>query len=311
MYNHFMESQSWLEVSLTVRPELAEAVAEVLSRFAPGGVAVESTAIQAGADEFGDVTGDLLVRAYLPVDSQIEDTRQRLIQSLHYLGMIEPLPEPAFKLIHDQNWMEAWKKHYRPVEVGQRLLVLPVWIEIPDSGRIPLRIDPGMAFGTGTHPTTQLSLALLEDYLQPDAPVLDIGCGTGILSVAARLLGASAAYGVDVDEKSVAISRRTAADNQVFEGITFEHGSVKEVQDGIFPIRQAPVVVANILAHILICLLDDGMAGLIVPGGVLLLSGILEEKLPEMQAALDKHGLGIIEQRRIEDWIGLAVEHLS
>lgn len=311
MYNQSMEPQSWLEVSLIVRPELAEAVAEVLSRFAPGGVAVESTAIQAGADEYGEVTGDLQVRAYLPVDSQIEDTRQKLTQSLHYLAMIEPLPEPSFSVIHDQNWMEAWKQHYRPIEVGKRLLVLPVWIEVPDSGRIPLRIDPGMAFGTGTHPTTQLTLALLEDYLRPGEPVLDIGCGTGILSVAARLLGASAAYGVDVDEQSVAISRKTAADNQVFDGAVFEYGSVKEVRGGIFPIKQALVVVANILAHILIRLLDDGMAELIAPGGVLLLSGILEEKLPEMQTALGKHGLEIIEERRIEDWIGLAVKPVS
>jgi len=301
-----MNNKTWLEVSMEVSGELAEAVAEVLARFSPGGVAVESTAIKADADEFGEVTGPMRVRAYLPVDSQLEDTRQRLLESLYFLGSIQPLPDPTFTIVEDQNWMEAWKQHYRPIEIGKRLLVLPVWAEVPDIGRIPIRIDPGMAFGTGTHPTTQLSLLLLEKYLKPGDTLLDIGCGSGILTIAGRLLGASAVYGVDVDPKAVEIARKTALDNQVQEQIQFEIGSVTKVKEGLFQIRQAPVVVANILSHILIRLLNDGMADLIAPDGVLLLSGILEEKLPDILAALDKHNLEIIEQIMIEDWVGLA-----
>ena len=293
---------------MEVSGELAEAVAEVFSRFAPGGVAVESTAIKAAADEFGEVTGPMRVRAYLPVDSQLEDTRQRLLEALYFLGRIEPLPEPSFATIHDQNWMEAWKVHYRPIEVGERILVLPAWAEMPDTKRLPLRIDPGMAFGTGTHPTTQLSLILLEKYLRPGDTLLDIGCGSGILAIAARILGAEAAYGVDIDAVSIEIARQTAEANQVTEDIRFEVGSVADVAGGLFPVTQAPVVVANILSHILIRLLDDGMGDLVAPGGVLLLSGILEEKLPEMEAALERHGLKVSEQLMIEDWGGLAVE---
>ncbi len=293
---------------MEVSGELAEAVAEVFSRFAPGGVAVESTAIKAAADEFGEVTGPMRVRAYLPVDSQLEDTRQRLLEALYFLGRIEPLPEPAFSIIHDQNWMEAWKQHYRPIEVGERILVLPAWAEMPVTKRLPLRIDPGMAFGTGTHPTTQLSLILLEKYLHPGDTLLDIGCGSGILAIAGRKLGASAAYGVDIDPVSIEIARQTAEANQVTEGIQFEAGSVADVLGGLFPVTQAPVVVANILSHILIRLLDDVLGDLAAPGGMLLLSGILEEKMPDMLAALEKHGLKIIDQLMIEDWVGLAVE---
>jgi len=302
-----MTKQSWLEVSLIVSGELAEAVTEVLARFAPGGVAVESTAIQASADEYGEPVGPMRVCAYLPINDQLEEVRQKLEEALWFLGRIQELPEPTFTIIEEQNWMQAWKQHYRPIEIGEKLLVLPAWVEAPETARIPLRIDPGMAFGTGTHPTTQLSLVLLEKYLQPGDTLLDIGCGSGILAIAGRKLGAAAAYGVDIDPASVEIARQTAADNAVNEQLLFEAGSVTDVRQGMFPASQAPVVIANILTHILIQLLDEGMADLLVPGGVLLLSGILEEKLAEMQAALEQHGLEVCEQLMIEDWVGLAV----
>jgi ribosomal protein L11 methyltransferase len=303
-----MVADSWLEVSLIVDGELAEAVAEVLARYAPGGVVVESTAIQAGPDEHGTPVGPMRVCAYLPAGADLEQTRQKVEESLHYLGMIQPLPAPEYTPIQQQNWMEAWKQHYRPIEVGARLLILPAWIYPPKTERIVLKIDPGMAFGTGTHPTTQLSLALLERYVKPGDTILDVGCGSGILSVAARKLGADLAYGVDIDPNAVEISRQTAEDNQVLEGIVFQAGSVTEVLAGIFPIRQAPLVVANILTHILLKLFEDGMAGPVAPGGVLLLSGILEEREPEILAALEKQNLTVIERIQMDDWLGLAVK---
>jgi ribosomal protein L11 methyltransferase len=308
-----MEKQTWLEVSLTVNGELAEAVAEVLARFAPGGVVIESTAIEAAPDEPGEPVGPLRVCGYLPVDDQLEDTRQRLIESLWYLGRIQPLPEPQFASIQEANWMEAWKAHYKPIEIGQNLLILPAWVDVPQTARTWLKIDPGMAFGTGTHPTTQLSLILLEKYLQPGDDLLDIGCGSGILAVAARKLGAAQTFGVDIDPGAVEIARQTARANHVEEHIHFEAGSVADVRAGLLPAEfklghQAPVVVANILTHILVRLLDDGLAELVAPGGMLLLSGILEEKEGEITAALDKHGMRIIEKITIEDWVGLAAK---
>ncbi len=138
--------------------------------------------------------------------------------------------------------------------------------------------------------------------------MLDIGCGSGILTVAARKLGASPAYGVDIDPAAVEIARQTAHANQVSDNLRFETGSVAEVRSGLLPVRQASVVIANILTHILVRLLDEGMADLVSPGGVLLLSGILEEKMEEMQTALEKQGLEIKEKLMIEDWVGLAVK---
>ena len=98
------------------------------------------------------------------MDEHIEETRQKLEESLYYLGMIQPLPAPTFTPIADQNWMEAWKQHYKPIPIGKRLMIVPAWLDSPEPNRIPIKIDPGMAFGTGTHPTTQLCLGLMEKF---------------------------------------------------------------------------------------------------------------------------------------------------
>ena len=302
-----MSIKSWLEVSIEVDAELAEAVAEVLARYAPGGVVVASTAIEAGPDEQGKPVGPMRVCAYLPADEQLEQVHQQVEQSLHYLGMIQPLPEAVFTPVVDQNWMESWKQHYKPIEIGERMLVLPAWIDPPETERLVLKIDPGMAFGTGTHPTTQLSLLLLESYLQPGDTLLDIGCGSGILAVAARKLGADQAYGVDIDPAAVEISRQTAVDNGVITGIDFITGSVSDVLAGKLQIKQAPVVVANILTHILVKIFNEGLADLVAPGGVLLLSGILEEREGDILATVEEHKLNVIARKKLDDWLGLAI----
>ena len=301
-----MDKNSWLEVSLIVKGELAEAVSEVLARFAPNGVAIESTEIKAALDEYGEPTGPLRVAAYLPIDDKIEENRQKLEESLYFLGLIQPLPKTEFKIIQDKNWMESWKKHFKPIRVGKKLLVLPAWIKNSDPERIPIKIDPGMAFGTGTHPTTQLSLLLLEEYLQPGDNIIDVGSGSGILSIAALKLGAKTAFGVDIELNAKAVATENAIINDIYEGYYFEIGSVEQVKDGIFPIRQAPIVIANILAHILIQLLDQGMGDLIAPDGILLLSGILDVMEEKLMAEIEKHGLFSVKRIQMDDWVGLA-----
>ncbi len=201
---------NWLEVSITVNGELAEAVADVLARYAPNGVTTEQAVDFVNDEDEGTPVGPITVRAYLIADEKLEETRQKLEESLTYLGMIQPLPVPVFSPLEDRNWMEAWKVHYRPIPIGRRLVVVPTWLEFPDSSRIAIKIDPGMAFGTGTHPTTQLCLELIEDFFThrpsiagPGPVVIDVGCGSGILSIAALKLGADFALGVDIDDASV------------------------------------------------------------------------------------------------------------
>lgn len=305
---------AWLEVSLVVDGELAEAVAEVLARFAPGGVVVEFTRIDPDAQPEGAPVGPMRVYAYLPVDAALEEKRQRLEQSLWYLGRIRPLPAAEFRTVQTQNWAEAWKTNYRPIPVGARLMILPAWLDAqPGETRLAIRIDPGMAFGTGTHPTTQLCLQLLEAYVRPGQPVIDVGSGSGILSVAAVKLGASRALAVDIDRDALPAARQNAEMNAVTGEIEVGLGSVGEIRAGQFGLRRAPLVLANILAPVIARLLDDGLADLLEPGGVLILSGILDVQLKGEQGhialleALEKHHLEILQDVRIQDWVALAV----
>jgi ribosomal protein L11 methyltransferase len=306
---------NWLEVSLTVDGELAEAVADVLARFAPNGVMTEQGIKFVNDEDHGTPAGPIVVRAYLEMDDQIEETRQKLEEALFYLGMIQPLPAPVYKQIADQNWMEAWKQHYQPIPIGRRLIIVPVWLDSPELERIPVKIDPGMAFGTGTHPTTQLSLELIEKSIETlkvsktfrVLNIIDVGCGSGILSIAALKLGATAALGVDVDAESVKNSRENADKNGIGEEFIIAQGSVTEVLEGGFAFRQAPLVVANILAPIIIRLFGDGLADLAEPGGTVVLSGILQEQEQKVLEAAQARGLVLSEREQMGDWVALSL----
>jgi ribosomal protein L11 methyltransferase len=303
---------NWLEVSLTVNGELAEAVADVLARYAPNGVMTEQAVKFNDEEDEGTPVGDITIRAYLPADENLEETRRKLEESLYYLGMIQPLPAPAFTPIADQNWMEAWKTRYQPILIGKRQIIVPVWMDSPDPTRISIRIDPGMAFGTGTHPTTQLCLELMETVFDDQSKiqnlksVIDVGCGSGILSVAALKLGAKMALGVDIDEAAIINSRENAENNGISsEAFSLGRGSVDEVKNGKFGLSSAPLVLANILAPVLIRLFDAGLADLIAPGGAIILSGILEHQANDVVAAGQKQGLKLVDQRQINDWVAL------
>ena len=290
---------NWLEVSLTVDGELAEAVADVLARFAYSGVMMEQGVKYTNDEDAGTPTGPITVRAYLEMNDQIEETRQKLEESLYYLGRIQPLPAASYRQIADQNWMEAWKQHYKPITIGERLTILPAWMDAPDPNRVAIKIDPGMAFGTGTHPTTQLCLELMERVITADRisnselRVIDVGCGSGILSIAAIKLGARAALGVDIDAGSIDNARENAGTNGVGDELTLGVGSVQEILQGEFAFQKAPLVIANILAPVIIRLFNAGLAALVEEGGALILSGILEEQAQAVIEAVMAQGLRV------------------
>jgi ribosomal protein L11 methyltransferase len=305
---------NWLEISLTVDGELAESVADVLARFAYSGVMMEQGVKYKDAEDAGTPAGPITVRAYLEVNEQLEETRQKLEESLFYLGMIRPLPPPSYKQIADQNWMEAWKQHYKPILIGERILILPAWMESPEPGRVAIKIDPGMAFGTGTHPTTQLCLELMEAYLDlrdlqdlGGLRAIDVGCGSGILSIAALKLGADKALGVDIDEESIVNSRENASKNGVGEELILGVGSVQEILEGMFEFKKAPLVVANILAPVIVRLFENGLADLVEADGALILSGILFEQEESVIETGQAYGLHVNERRQMGDWVAMTL----
>ena len=304
---------NWLEVSLVVNGELAEAVADVLARYAYSGVMMEQGVRYNDEEDAGTPTGPITVRAYLELDDQIEEKRQKLEESLYYLGRIQPLPIATYRQIADQNWMEAWKQHYKPILIGKHLVIVPAWMDSPDPDRIAIKIDPGMAFGTGTHPTTQLCLELMEKAIDDirisntEFRVIDVGCGSGILSIAAMKLGAKQALGVDIDAGSIENARENANANGVGDELTLAVGSVDEIRKGQFTFERAPLVLANILAPVIVRLFDAGLADLIEENGAIILSGILQEQEARVLEAAQAKGLRMNERRQIEDWVALSM----
>ena len=292
-----------------------------MSRFAPSGVVIESTAVIANSNNFdGLLVGPLRVACFLPVDDQLEETRRHLEEALWYLGRIQPLPEAQYRSIEDTNWAEAWKQHYRPIQIGRKLIVVPAWLEAPSGERKVVRIDPGMAFGTGTHPSTQLCLEIIEGLagfaetqkvsktfrIFRNVDVIDLGCGSGILAIAALKLGAHRALGVDIDADAIAAARENAELNGVADRLELGEGSLAEVLAGSYSLSQAPLVLANILAPVILRMFDEGLSGLVTLGGLLVVAGILAEQAEEITAAALRSGLQLLMTRQEGDWIALA-----
>lgn len=304
----WVDQVKWLEVSLTVSPELAEAIAEVIGRFTREGVVIEQLALPNEGSETTIMDPQVRVFGYLLADGSLEEHKNRVEEALWYLGRIQPLPPAKYRPIKDQDWMESWKQHYQPIPIGQRLEILPAWVERPNPDRLPVRINPGMAFGTGTHPTTQLCLELMEKYLRPGIRVFDIGCGSGILSVAAARLGAASVGAVDTDPASVSSTQENCELNQVLGLVEVEQGSLHTILAGRFGSPQAPLVVTNILASVILGLFESGLADAVEPEGALLLSGILEDQVESILQKAAESGMTHLETRLIEDWAAIALK---
>jgi len=199
-----------------------------------------------------------------------------------------------------------------PISIGRRFLVTPADAPAPAStpAQIVLRIAPGAAFGDGAHPTTQLCLAAVERQMQeigrlgtPGPALIDLGAGTGILAIAAAKLGAAPVLAVDIDPAAVRVARANVALNQVQEQVRVEQGSLAEVLAGHYALTQAPLVVANILAHVLVDFFAHGLVDAVTPGGLLILSGILRTQGPELRARLGWHGLALVAEEKKDDWL--------
>ena len=239
----------------------AEAVADLLARYGHQGVVIEQPGfpIEVWPDEIPPADR-LIVRAYFPADARADAAQQQLREALWYMSRLYPMPEPTFTVVKDEDWAEAWKRHYHPLRLGRRLYIRPQWTAIPDPrpDDIVLVMDPGMAFGTGTHPTTQLCLIAIEEHLdgQPVADVLDLGCGSGILGIAALKLGAARVLALDTDELAVHATAQNAAYNEVGERLTVQQGSLETLHHSA---RRFDLLLVNILAKVIIALCEEGL----------------------------------------------------
>jgi ribosomal protein L11 methyltransferase len=306
----------WVELSVAADIEAVEAVSEILTRFAPGGTSVEPGfgLTDEGLGAVVDPTKPAIVRAYLPgldrdgVVSAIAEAATAL-GHLQAFGL-RPIGDLETRLVREADWAEAWKSHFPVLRIGRRLVIRPTWRRhrrLP--GDVVLSLDPGMAFGTGLHPTTRLCLAALETLADEgrfarggardgSARVIDVGCGSGILAIAAAKLGAGELLGVDTDPIAVESTAANARLNGQVRRVRVRQGSVPSGE------RPFDVVLANLIASLLV-MLAGPLRDELVPGGRVLASGIFRDREGDVRAAFEAAGLTIGRRWAEEDWVAL------
>lgn len=301
--------KQWIEISLTTEGEYAEAIVDVLQKYGHQGVLIERPGFDLVDKWEEDIppARELTVKAYMPADANAPDKQQQLRDALRYMNMIAPMPEPEFRYLEEEDWAEAWKVHYKPLRLGNRLYICPEWInpstlEDLSEDDIIIRLDPGMAFGTGTHPSTQLCLVATEDIVggRPGLSVLDLGCGSGILSIAAAKLGAAHVLALDIDDLAITSTNENAGRNGVADKIQAQSGSLESL---VHAARRFDLALVNILARVIINMCDEGLGQIIRPNGVGVFGGIIYDQVDEVEAALRKTNLEPYKRRTSGEWV--------
>ena len=297
----------WLELSVVADPEAVEAVSEILSRVAPGGVSVEPgfELVEEGLGARIDPNRPATVRAHVPAfdDAAVVRATATVEEALGHLQAfgLRPIGEIQSRIVEEADWAEAWKEHFHVLHLGRRLVVKPSWRKHHRTGdEVVIDLDPGMAFGTGLHPTTRLCLQALEERAErgPLGRALDVGCGSGILAIAAVKLGATRVLGVDIDPIAIEATEANARHNRVNKRIRAREGSVP-TDEGPFDLVLANLI-AGILAELAVPLADE-----LVPGGTLIASGIFIDREPDVRTALEAAGLRIVKRWHESDWVAL------
>lgn len=307
----------WSEICIHTTEEAIEPVTNILYEAGAGGVVIEDSQDLrqlAGSDsryslDPADYPLDgVNVKAYLPINSFLGETVEEIKQSLNNLVLYDiDLGDGQVTLSehNEEEWATAWKKYYKPVEVGRCFYISPTWesFEPGNSERQIIELDPGMAFGTGTHPTTVLCIEALEKYLPDQASVLDVGTGTGVLSIAAAKLGADKVIAVDLDAVAVQSAKLNVKLNHVQDVVNVRQNNLSDHVTGTYQI-----VVANLLAELVIRLAESSVGERLDDDGRLIASGIIKQKKAQVVQALSKNGLRVIDSMESGDWVALIAE---
>ncbi|WP_298042706.1 50S ribosomal protein L11 methyltransferase [uncultured Clostridium sp.] len=302
---------TWIEVRVITKSEALEPISGIFYSLDCKGVAIEDPEDILGREQ-GPLTWDFadinvlehkgkvaVVKAYFAEEDNIQDVlayvNERL-EELKEMGLDLGEAKVDHEKMHEEDWANTWKQYYKPSKVGEKIVVKPIWEEYEaKENELVVDLDPGMAFGTGTHETTRMCIQALERYVKEESTVFDVGCGSGILAIAAAKLGAKLAVGVDLDPVAVESSIENVGYNNL-SNIEILHGNLVEVIDG-----KADIVVANILAEI-ICILTDDVKRVLKDGGIFITSGIIHDRVDMVCEKLEATGFEVIEKNRDGEW---------
>lgn len=300
----------WIEIGVKVDHEAVEPVVELFSRYGYNqGVAIEEPFTQDpdGDNLAVDLSRPVAVRTFLPFDSFTPEVKEQIEEALWHLGQMRPVGQLTIASHQEEDWENAWKKHFTPVRASNRVVIRPPWHDFsPNPDDFVVILDPGMAFGTGTHPTTRLSLQLMEEFLPVGSHVLDAGTGTGVLALAARLMGAGHVDAVDIDPVAVRQASKNIELNNQSDGVRIWEDALAQPP---YPDRY-DFVIANIISRILIEI-ESSLVASMKQNGTLLLSGIIESKEQSVVDCYRAAGLKLIERRQMSDWVAHIWKHHS
>ena len=306
---------TWVEVQIKTSSEFEEIVTNIMYDLGVTGLAIEDPR---DILEFERTEGDwdyidpdlldldsdnIIIKAYFPEGEDLIDKIEQVRDNIERNPMEKygySFGEVTILEVYEKDWAEAWKKYYKPFKVGEKIVIKPTWEEYErNNDEIIIELDPGMAFGTGTHETTILCIRALEKYVKEDDIVYDIGCGSGILSIAATKLGAKKVIGVDLDSVCVKVSNENININEVDSIVEIKKGNLLDVVEG-----KADIIVSNIIAEVIVDMIPS-LKDYLNYDGIFIASGIILEKVEMVETQLIKQGFKILEINQIEDWASI------
>ena len=304
---------NWTEVAVKTTTEAVEAISNILLEERCGGVMIEDPKDflfqkkneldwdYVEEEVFNKSNQDgVLIKTYIPEERnvlELIETVKARIALLPSFGLDIGEGSVSLSNVNESDWANEWKKYYKPTKIGQKIVVKPTWEDYEaKEGDLIIELDPGMAFGTGTHETTSMCIRELEKYVDETKRVFDIGCGSGILAIAAAKLGAKEVVAGDLDEVAVKVSKENCELNNVSDRVIVKHGSLFEVVEG-----KADVIVANIIADIIKILAND-VSKFLSEDGVFISSGIIHAKIDEVVESLENNGFEIVEIVKLGEW---------
>ncbi len=298
-----MSSSLWVELSIDTPAEFVEPLTQVFTEHGEGGVAIE---LPAGHNpdegETAPPPDRVTVTTYIPHDNRLERRYARIDTAVRLVAHVGDLSELRVRVVEEAEWQDSWKEHFHVLRVGLRTVIVPTWRTYePQEDDVVISIDPGMAFGTGHHPTTRMCLELVEQHVRPNDRVLDLGCGSGILSIAAAKLGASDVFGLEIDPIAASVAVQNVKDNGVRDVVRTEEATLphpRVAENGY------DLLVANVSAKVITELADD-IVRAVRSGGTLLFSGILDKQQTEVIERMVALGVQFDEGLTDADWVAL------